>query len=236
MSILTSAAARPLLEILRSSRNGIVYGGKIRFSHALVINMLYRSGPLGPRLKQVLTATKDHALVLAAFAIIYKATCKILENEFFLGSAGAGAALAGNRSGLIKFLAGAVGSWVVYSQHFPYFHPGITHQITLYCFSRVLIASGKILLDHYLACRQPTLHINNDRLAFRDLTELQKKKYRAAVYNKTWKYFAVLTWALVMFIYDYQPQYLQSSLRHSMAYIYDVELQSWPTWRDFLGF
>lgn len=225
--VLTSAALRPLLEILRSSRNGIVYGGKLRFSHALVINLLYRSGPLGPRLKQVFKATKDHAQVLAAFAIIYKAACKVLEQDLALGS---------ERSGLIKFVAGAFGSWIVYSQHFPYFHPGITHQITLYCFSRVLLAGGKILLDHYLNCRQPKFPINLELLKFKDLTENQKKSVRLAIYDKSWKYFAVLTWGLVMFIYDYQPQYLQSSLRHSMAYIYDVEMQNWSTWRDFIGF
>ena len=57
-------------EVLKSARNGIVYGGKLRFLHALVINLLYRSGPIVPRLKSVLEATKDHAQVLAAFAII----------------------------------------------------------------------------------------------------------------------------------------------------------------------
>ncbi|CAH2355779.1 hypothetical protein CLIB1423_33S00782 [[Candida] railenensis] len=226
-SLLTSAAARPILEILRSSRNGIVYGGKLRFSHALVINLLYRSGPLRPRLASVLKATKDHASVLAAFAIIYKAACKILEQDLALGS---------QNSGLIKFLAGAFGSWIVYSQHFSYFHPGITHQITLYCFSRVLLAGGKILLDHYLNCRQPKFTIHSELVSFKDLSENQKKSLRQSVYNKSWKYFAVLTWGLVMFIYDYQPQYLQSSLRHSMAYIYDVEMQNWGTWRDFIGF
>lgn len=226
MSILSNPLYRPLLEIIRSSRNGIVYGGKIRFSHALVINLLYRSGPPGPRLKQVFKATKNHAEVLAAFAIIYKLVCKILANNKVLGS----------NSGLIKFLAGGFGSWVVYSQHFNYFHPGITHQITLYCFLRVLIAVGKILLDQYLACRQPTLSINGSSVKYGGLTDGQQKKLKLAVYDKTWKYFAVLTWALVMFIYDYQPQYLQSSLRHSMAYIYDVEMESWGSWRDFLGF
>ncbi|CAK7893850.1 hypothetical protein CAAN1_02S08812 [[Candida] anglica] len=227
-SILKSAAARPILEILRSSRNGIVYGGKLRFSHALVINLLYRSGPLRPRLESVIKATKDHAQVLAAFAIIYKGACKILEQDLVLGK----------NSGLIKFLAGAFGSWIVYSQHFPYFHPGITHQITLYCFSRVLIAGGKILLDHYFNCRQPKFALGKggESIAFRDLTEVQKKHLRQKVYNKSWKYFAVLTWGLVMFMYDYQPQYLQSSLRHSMAYIYDVEMSSWDTWREFIGF
>ena len=72
-------------EVLKSARNGIVYGGKLRFLHALVINLLYRSGPIVPRLKSVLEATKDHAQVLAAFAIIYKACVMILKQDAFLG-------------------------------------------------------------------------------------------------------------------------------------------------------
>ncbi|EGW29869.1 uncharacterized protein SPAPADRAFT_157987 [Spathaspora passalidarum NRRL Y-27907] len=227
-SILTNPLYRPLLDVLRSSRNGIVYGGKIRFSHALVINLLYRSGPLTPRLKSVLEATKNHAEVLASFAIIYKAAVIILKSEAFLGP---------KNMRLIKFLAGGFGSWIVYSQHFKFFHGGITHQITLYCFSRVLIAVGKILLDQYLACFQPSFrNYQGDLIKYRDLNNNQQKKLKGLIYDKSWKYFAVLTWALVMFIYDYQPQYLQSSLRHSMAYIYDVEMDSWSTWREFLGF
>ncbi|KAK6453719.1 Tim17/Tim22/Tim23/Pmp24 family-domain-containing protein [Scheffersomyces xylosifermentans] len=227
MSILTNPLYRPLLEIIRSARNGVVYGGKIRFSHALVINLLYRSGPPFPRLKQVLEATKNHAEVLASFAVIYKICCKVLANDALLGP---------KNSRLIKFLAGAFGSWIVYSQHFNYFHPGITHQITLYCFSRVLIAVGKMALDSYLGNFQPQFkNYTGDIILYDNLTTNQQKKLKQAIYNKSWKYFAVLTWALVMLIYDYQPQYLQSSLRHSMAYIYDVEMETWGSWRELFG-
>ncbi|EMG47697.1 PXMP4 Peroxisomal membrane protein 4 [Candida maltosa Xu316] len=227
MSILTNPLYRPLFEILKSARNGIVYGGKLRFSHALVINLLYRSGPMLPRLKSVLEATKNHAEVLAAFAIIYKTCILILRQDNFLGE---------KNIGLIKFISGCFGSWIVYSQHFPIFHSGITHQITLYCFSRVVIALGKIILDNYLSCQQPKFrNSHGDLIKYRDLNNQQQKKLKNIIYNKSWKYFAVIVWGFVMFIYHFQPQYLQSSLRHSMAYIYDVELDNWSNWRDFLG-
>lgn len=225
MSVLSNPLYRPLLEVIRLSRNGIVYGGKIRFSHALVINLLYRSGPMKPRLQQVLKATKEHSLVLAGFAVVYKTVVNILSQEKLLGS----------QTGLIKFLAGGFAGWTVYSQHFGGFNPGITHQITLYCFLRVLLALGKILLDLYLQCRQPGLQIRGEKVAFNDLSDVQARRFKAKIYNKSWKYFAVLTWALVMFIYDYQPQYLQLSLRHLMAYIYDVEMDTWANWLDFFG-
>lgn len=228
MGVLDNPLYRPVLEAIRSSRNGIVYGGKLRFSHALVMNILYRSGPPGPRLKLVLRATKDHAEVLAAFAFLYKVIVSVLRHEKLMGP---------RRLALIKFIAGSFSSWIVYSQHFNVFHPGITHQVTLYCFSRVAIAVGKILLDKYLDCAQPVFQTaSGDLIPFGDLKLLQQNKLRSNIYNKSWKYFAVLVWGLVMLIYDYQPQYLQSSLRHSMAYIYDVDLEHWPTWRDFFGY
>lgn len=227
MSILNNPLYRPLLEIVRTARNGVVYGGKIRFSHALVINLLYRSGSFGPRFIEVLKATTNHAEVLALFAVIYKLALGVLLNDQVLGS---------NSRLVSKFLAGCFGSWIVYSQHFDYFHPGITHQITLYCFSRVLIAVSKMLLDYYLQCSNPKFANSHSVLtSYKDLSISQKSKLKQSYYNKSWKYFAVLTWGLVMFIYDYQPQYLQSSLRHSMHYIYDVELDTWSSWSEFLG-
>ncbi|EGV65562.1 hypothetical protein CANTEDRAFT_113193 [Yamadazyma tenuis ATCC 10573] len=176
---------------------------------------------------EVLKATKNHAEVLASFAVIYKMVLGVLVNEQVLGS---------NSKALSKFVAGCFGSWIVYSQHFGYFHPGITHQITLYCFSRVLLAVSKIILDQYLNCSNPSFKVAGTSMQnYKNLSLNQKSKLKQQYYNKAWKYFAVLTWGLVMFIYDYQPQYLQSSLRHSMHYIYDVELDSWGTWKEFFG-
>lgn len=229
MSVLENPLYRPLLEVLRLSRNGIVYGGKIRFSHALVISLLYRKGPLWPRLKSVFSATRDHAKVLASYAIIYKTVQKVLLREDFLGS---------EASAQASLLAGAVGGWLVYSNKYPQiFSLGITHQITLYCFSRVVLALGKVVVDYYLHCRQPQFHLvrTGSPIAYRDLTLVQKKKVKNNIYNRLWKYFAILVWALVMFLNEYSPEYLQSSLRHSMTYIYDVEQDSWPTWRLFVG-
>lgn len=228
MDILENPLYRPVLDAIRAGRNGLVYGGKIRFSHALVINLLYSSGPLKPRLIKVIQATKNHAEVLTSFAVIYKIACQILSQELILGK---------ENHHLTKFLAGCFGSFIVYSHNFSYFSQPITHQITLYCFSRVVIAVGKIALDTILNCYQPTFkNFQGELVKYKNLNSNQQKKLKLKFYNKSWKYFAILVWGLVMFIYDYQPQYLQSSLRHSMAYIYDTEVDTWSTWREFLGF
>lgn len=91
-------------------------------------------------------------------------------------------------------------------------------------------------MDNYLGCFQPSFtNFAGDQITYRDLTLHQQKKLKNMIYNRLWKYFAILVWGLVMLIYDYRPQYLQSSLRHSMAYIYDVEMDTWSNWKDFLG-
>ncbi|KKY18809.1 putative peroxisomal membrane protein [Phaeomoniella chlamydospora] len=49
----------PLLAIIKSARNGAVYGAKVRFPHALVMVFLFRSGtyviviPVTPKLAPV---------------------------------------------------------------------------------------------------------------------------------------------------------------------------------------
>ncbi len=42
--ILLNPSYRPLLEIIKGIRNGIVYGCKIRFPHALVMTILFKQG------------------------------------------------------------------------------------------------------------------------------------------------------------------------------------------------
>ncbi|CAN3356963.1 hypothetical protein DICA3_C07074 [Diutina catenulata] len=226
--ILTSAAYRPLLEAFKSALNAAVYGGKLRASHALVINLIYGRGPMEPRIRGIFRAAKAHASVLAAFALIYKAVCRVLSHDELLGS---------SNPLVVKLLAGAFGSWIVYSHSFPWFNEGITHQITLYCFSRVVIAVGKIIVEKGLECSKPSFQtVSGEKLLFTELSQAQQRKFKTKIYNKSWKWFAIIVWALVMMIYDYRPEYLQSSLRHSMAYIYDVENDYWPTWKAFFGF
>ena len=42
--LLTDPKYRPALAIVKGVRNGIVYGCKIRFPHALVMTLLFKSG------------------------------------------------------------------------------------------------------------------------------------------------------------------------------------------------
>lgn len=216
MTLSQSKNAQAVFGVLRAARNGAVYGGKVRFLHALVISLLYRRGSLRQRLVLVFNATKQHAETLASFAVIYKAAYAIL----LLVAKSVDVPLSRSYA---KFMAGCIGSWVVYLQRYLFFNGAITHQVTLYCFSRVVLAVGKILVDQYFA-----------RNGYADSEALHRLKL--LIYRTAWRVFAVLTWGLVMMIYDTHPQYLQSLLRHSMEYIYNVEqVGGWESWRQILG-
>lgn len=61
---------RPLLVLIKAIRNGLVYGAKVRFPHALVMVFLFRPGTLREKIRMVYKATRQHALNLAKFAFL----------------------------------------------------------------------------------------------------------------------------------------------------------------------
>ena len=64
------------LAVVRSFRQGVVYGAKIRFPHALVMTLLFRSGTLTEKANDIISATYTHARTLGLYAATYKlATC-----------------------------------------------------------------------------------------------------------------------------------------------------------------
>ena len=85
----------------------------------------------------------------------------------------------GDKTLINQIYCRSFGSWIVYSQHFNFFHGGITHQITLYCFSRVVLALSKILLDKYLNCFQPGFrNYQGELIHYKDLNNQQQKKLK----------------------------------------------------------
>ncbi|EQL03849.1 Mitochondrial inner membrane translocase complex, subunit Tim17/22 [Ophiocordyceps sinensis CO18] len=69
-----------VLSLLKTARNGAVYGTKVRFPHALVMIFLFRSGTFRQKVSLVLRATRKHASNLARFATIYKLTTLALKH------------------------------------------------------------------------------------------------------------------------------------------------------------
>ncbi|GFF38855.1 peroxisomal membrane protein 4 [Aspergillus udagawae] len=195
----------PLLSLVKGARNGIVYGSKVRFPHALVMIFLFRSGAFREKVGLVLNATRQHARNLATFALIYKGSMIVLRNVNPTG--------VGKEGRYDSFFAGLLGGYAVFGRH----KTSITQQIVIYVFARVVLALAKLSV-------QPNMH---------PLSSLITTESRARIEANAWPVFASLSWALVMYIFRWYPETLMSSLRSSMVYIYS-DSDHWDSFRNFL--
>ncbi|KAK9479789.1 Tim17/Tim22/Tim23/Pmp24 family-domain-containing protein [Lipomyces japonicus] len=121
-----------LLCIVKGVRNGVVYGSKIRFSHALVMTFLFRNGTIKSKLKLVLNATKEHARNLGTFVFIYKATLYILKKTHE------------KEQPTDTLIAGLLGGYFVFGRGGK---SSVNQQIVLYVFSRVVLGLSKLAVE-----------------------------------------------------------------------------------------
>ncbi|KAI9189028.1 hypothetical protein H9P43_000455 [Blastocladiella emersonii ATCC 22665] len=120
-------ANRDLLALVKGFRNGIVYGAKVRFPHALVMTFLFRDGSLRSKFKFIFDATRQHSWNLGRFVLIYKTLLLALRR-----------ARGGKESTADAFLAGTVGGYLIFGAN-----NNINQQIVLYLFSRIMIGMAK---------------------------------------------------------------------------------------------
>jgi peroxisomal membrane protein 4 len=206
-SMIMDPSLRPLLAILKSARNGAVYGAKVRFPHALVMVFLFRSGTFQEKIKLVAKATRQHARNLATFAAIYKSCMLILRllNPMAPGKEGP----------YDTFFSGLVGGYYVFGKGRAG-SSSVNQQIVIYVFARVVLALARLSLESpKMTASTPTPTLFTQRLP-----ESTKQRIR----ENAWPVFASLSWAMVMYIFRYQPESIQSSLRSSMKYMYVVLL------------
>ncbi|SPO29832.1 related to peroxisomal membrane protein 4 [Ustilago trichophora] len=128
---LTQVALNPayhdLFTILKGFRNGIVYGAKIRFPHALVMTFLFGRGTPREKLTFILRATKQHALNLGTFTPLYK-FLTIAMRRLFEALGGKGPVPKWH-----SLVAGLIGGYVVFGERTP-----VNEQIVLYTSSRII--------------------------------------------------------------------------------------------------
>ncbi|ODN72840.1 hypothetical protein, variant [Cryptococcus amylolentus CBS 6039] len=105
---LLDPANHDLLAILKGARNGLVYGCKIRFPHALVMTFLFSHKPLPAKIRGIFTATKTHALNLCKFVTIYK-TLLLLQKKLN----------GGKERNLDTLVAGGLGGYWVFGDRTP---------------------------------------------------------------------------------------------------------------------
>ncbi|KAG6099843.1 hypothetical protein E4U30_005864 [Claviceps sp. LM220 group G6] len=197
------------LALLKTARNGAVYGTKVRFPHALVMIFLFRSGTFRQKTTLVLRATKKHAFNLARFATIYKAT--MLALRYFGPNQG-------KEGPYDAFLGGLLGGYVVFGQRSPRSGKisSVSQQIVIYIFARVVLALARIAVTPGEGLR----------VVSREPLASQIRQY-------AWPAFASLSWGMVMQLFKTNPGDLQSSLRSSMTYIYQ-DCDEWDSLRTLL--
>lgn len=203
--ILLNPHYQPPLSLLKALRNGLVYGTKVRFPHALIMIFLFRSGPFSTKLSAVLKATRQHARNLATFAFLYKAIM-LLQKQLRFGDA------KGKEKNADSFVAGLVGGYYVFGRS----KSSVNQQIVIYVFARVVLAFASLAFqprgDNTLLGGQYGGRGGLGVLPFSDGT-------REKVRKNAWPVFASLSWAAVMWLFRYYPEMLQPSLRSSMTYL-----------------
>ena len=194
------------LTLLKAIRNGAVYGTKVRFPHALVMIFLFRNGSFRQKARLVFKATKLHARNLALFAFIYKATLLSLRS-----------AQGGKQRSSHPFVAGLLGGYYVFGRH----KSSVSQQIVIYVFSRVVLAAAALAFqspgDNALVGSKYGGRGGNGFLA--DALGLSVET-REKVRKNAWPAFASLSWACVMWMHEWYPNMLQSSLESSMVYMF----------------
>lgn len=201
------------LAVLKAARNGAVYGAKVRFPHALVMVFLFRSGTIQQKLHLILRATRQHATNLARFAFLYKLTLLLLRHLPDRGT------LPTKERSADTFIAGLLGGYIVFGRGRGA-RSSVNQQIVIYVAARVALALAKLLTGS-VRPTMTTMKSGGGHIAMHRLRDV------------AWPVFASLSWGGVMWIFRWEEESLQGSLRSSMKYIY-VNADHWDGWRTFL--
>jgi len=206
------------LVLVKAVRNGLVYGTKVRFPHAFVMVMLFRSGTLREKLWLIFKATRQHATNLAKFALLFKSSMLALKSVN-----------GGKEESIHTFLAGLFGGYWVFG-HGRSANSSVNQQIVVYVFARVVLATAKLAVqppgDNSLVAGSYGGHGGK---GFLGLNEQQLE----AVRRNSWPVFASVSWASVMWLFRWYPEMLQPSLRSSMTYIFRNS-EHWSDLRTFV--
>ncbi|KAK3764338.1 hypothetical protein RRG08_067012 [Elysia crispata] len=129
-SILVSGENKHILAAIKGLRNGIVYGAKIRFPHALVMTFLFKRGPPMTMIQDILSATYQHSRNLGMFVLIYKG----LTSSLSWGES--------KSHQIHHFLSAFCAGFVIFGKY-----NKVNEQINLYLLSRVIYGIAKLLVS-----------------------------------------------------------------------------------------
>lgn len=190
--------------ILKGIRNGIFYGTKIRFPHALVMTFLFRDGTLREKFTYIIRATIQHATNLAKFSFLYKLMRYTMAK--LNGGKQKDLNLAHNMPLWHVPVAAGVAGLCVFGKNNP-----INMQINMYLLSRVIFGSVRLLSDNgYL----PSRHSDKGGRDY-------------------FPFFACGVWAMALWLFEFHKHTLQGSLQASMTYLHH-DSNVWHNIWDFL--
>ncbi|KAI5808124.1 Tim17/Tim22/Tim23/Pmp24 family-domain-containing protein [Peziza echinospora] len=247
-SFLLDPKNHDVLAILKGLRNGLVYGAKIRFPHALVMALLFRTGTLKEKLISVLRATKQHAINLGTFVTIYKTALYLFTHHPnllpipFLPPSGSSLSSTSSKPTtstssphpLHTFLAGVIGGYYVFGRE----NNPINQQIVLYVFARVVLALAKLAIRPTggggPTTTSPPVSPQITSTTNRGSTSsfLPQTLLGHDIKTVAWPVFASMSWGAVMCLFNGVPDTVQPSLRSSMQYLY-LDSEKWSGIRDF---
>ncbi|OJD32872.1 peroxisomal membrane protein [Diplodia corticola] len=211
------------LTLVKGIRNGIVYGSKVRFPHALVLRT---------KAKLVFKATRQHARNLGMFALVYKTGMLLLRRM----------SPTGKEQHYDAFLAGLAGGYAVFGRTI---NSSVSQQIVIYVFARVVLAYAKLMVQpkagdhhHKTGAHHGHNHGHNHGHGHHGRSGggweiISDPVLAAKVRDNGWTVFASVSWALVMYLFRWHPETLQSSLRSSMHYIYE-QSDHWDSLRTLI--
>jgi hypothetical protein len=153
----------------------------------------------------VYKATRQHARNLGFFALVYKSTMLFLRHT----------SPTGKERHYDSFLAGLLGGYTVFGRTI---HNSVSQQIVIYVAARVCLALAKLAVQQR--------HVggggrHGGASGGGGGWELfGNGEMRRAMVRNGWPAFASLSWAMVMYIFRWHPESVQSSLRSSMSYMW----------------
>lgn len=117
-----------VISAFRGLRNGVYYGGRLRFLHSLVMVILFKKGTFKELITNICDLTFEHAKNLGLFVFFYKILVCLLNN------------LRGKGSKYHSLISGSIVGYGVFRKK-----TSVNNQIILYLLARVLVGAGEKL-------------------------------------------------------------------------------------------
>lgn len=115
-----------IMSSLKGLRNGIYYGGKVRFLHSLVMTILFKKdGTLFDKLKYILKLTLEHAKNLGLFVFCYKSFVCLLNR------------ISNKQRKIHSLISGFIFGYLIFGKK-----TVINQQLVLYILSRIIYGAA----------------------------------------------------------------------------------------------